>query len=76
MMGQLYALLLLAGVAYGIYLAWGLVVLVVTSPPGTVSDALASAKVDVDDEDFQRRRRRRRDDDAECRRGYSWEGED
>jgi hypothetical protein len=75
MQDQLQSLLILGCVAYGLYLAWGLLVLLVTAPRGSLLDALATAEVDEEEEDRQRRRRRR-DDDEELNQGYSWDDDD
>ena len=78
-MAQLYALLVLAGVGYFIYLAWGILVLLVTAPRGTFSDALEAASFDADDdeEDRQRRRRRRRaeedEEESEASHRFLWD---
>ena len=75
MQDQLQSLLILGCVAYGLYLAWGLLVLLVTAPRGSLLDALATAEVGEEEEDRQRRRRRR-DDDEELNQGYSWDDDD
>lgn len=75
MQDQLQSLLILGCVGYGLYLAWGLLVLLVTAPRGTLSKAMAMAEVDEEEEDRQRRRRRR-DDDDELNRGYSWDDDE
>jgi len=75
MQDQLRSLLILGCVAYGLYLAWGLLVLLVTAPRGSLLEALATAEVDEEEEDRQRRRRRR-DDDEELNQGYSWDDDD
>ena len=75
MQNQLNALLILGCLGYGLYLAWGLLVLLVTAPRGALFDALATAKIDEEEEDRQRRRRRR-DDDDELNRAYCWDDED
>lgn len=64
-MAQLHALLVLAGLGYFVYLAWGFLVLLVTAPPGTLSAALAEAQIDDEEEDRQRRRRRRAEQEEE-----------
>lgn len=75
MQDQLQSLLILGCVAYGLYLDWGLLVLLVTAPRGSLLEALATAEVDEEEEDRQRRRRRR-DDDEELNQGYSWDDDD
>lgn len=75
-MQQLHALLILGCIGYGLYLAWGLLVLLVTAPRGSLSEALAAATIDEDEEDRQFRRRRRDADDEELYRGYRWDEED
>lgn len=75
MQDQLQSLLILGCVGYGLYLAWGLLVLLVTAPRGSLLEALATAEVDEEEEDRQRRRRRR-DDDEEMNQGYSWDDDD
>jgi hypothetical protein len=75
MQDQLQSLLILGCVAYGLYLAWGLLVLLVTAPRGSLLEALATAEVDEEEEERQRRRRRR-DDDEELNQGYSWDDDD
>lgn len=75
MQDQLQSLLILGCVGYGLYLAWGLLVLLVTAPRGSLSEAMAMAEVDEEEEDRQRRRRRREDDD-ELNRGYSWDDDE
>lgn len=75
MRDQLNALLLLAVLGYGLYLAWGLLVLLVTAPRGSIIEAMATAEVDEEEEDRQRRRRRR-DEFDELNQGYSWDDDD
>lgn len=78
MQNQLNALLILGCLGYGLYLAWGILVLLVTAPRGALTDALATAKIDEEEEDRQRLRhhRRRRYDDDELNRDYCWDDED
>lgn len=80
MQNQLNALLILGCLGYGLYLAWGLLVLLVTAPCGALTDALATAKIDEDEEEEDRQRlrhhRRRRYDDDELDRDYCWDDED
>ena len=64
-MAQLNALLVLAAVGYFGYLAWGILVLLVTAPRGALSAALAAAEIDEEEEDRQRRRRRRDENDKD-----------
>ena len=74
-MQQLHALLILGCIGYGLYLAWGLLVLLVTAPSGSLLEALAAAKVDEEEEDRQRRRRRR-DEYDELNEAYRWDDDD
>lgn len=74
-MQQLHALLILGCIGYGLYLAWGLLVLLVTAPRGSISEALAAARVDEEEEDRQRRRRRR-DEYDELNEAYRWDDDD
>ena len=64
-MSQFQALLVLAGLGYFFYLVWGVLVLLVTAPPGSLSAALAEAEIDEEEEDRQRRRRRRAEQEEE-----------
>lgn len=75
MQDQVNALLLLAALGYGLYLAWGLLVALVTAPRGSLTEAMAMAEVDEEEEDRQRRRRRR-EDDEEWNQGYCWDDDD
>ena len=50
-MNQLYALAALACIFYFFYLAWKFMVLLVTAPRGSLTEALASAKLDEADEE-------------------------
>lgn len=75
MQDQVNALLLLAALGYGLYLVWGLLVVLVTAPRGSITEALAMAEVDEEEEDRQRRRRRR-EDDEEWNQGYCWDDDD
>jgi hypothetical protein len=74
-MQQLHALLILGCIGYGLYLAWGLLVLLVTAPRGSLTEALAAAEVDEEEEDRQRRRRRR-DEYDELNEAYRWDDDD
>ena len=76
MQNQFNALLLLGCLGYGLYLVWGLLVLLVTAPRGSITEALATATIDEDEEDRQFRRRRRDEDDEELYRRYRWDEED
>lgn len=62
-MAQIHALLVLAVVGYFGYLAWGILVLLVTAPRGALSAALAAAEIDEEEEDRQRRLRCRDEDE-------------
>ena len=76
-MAQLHALLVLAGLGYFAYLAWGVLVLLVTAPSGALSAAFAAAQIDDEEEDRQRRRRRRaeqEEDEADvAHHDYMWD---
>jgi len=74
-MQQIHALLILGCIGYGLYLAWGLLVLLVTAPRGSLTEALAAAEVDEEEEDRQRRRRRR-DEYDELNEAYRWDDDD
>lgn len=65
-MDQVYALAVLAGVVYFLYVVWGILVLLVTAPRGALSAAMAAAEIDDDEEDRQRRRRRRAEQEEEA----------
>ena len=77
-MDQLQALLVLAGLGYFLYLAWGVLELLVTAPPGTLSAALAEAEIDEEEEDRQRRRRRRaeQEDEDDAHHEFMWSDDD
>jgi hypothetical protein len=76
-MDQVQALLVLAGLGYFLYLAWGVLVLLVTAPPGTLSAALAEAEIDEEEEDRQRRRRRRAEqEDGDDAHEFMWSDDD
>ena len=72
---QLRALLILGFVGYGLYFVWGLLVLLVTAPRGSLTEALIAAEVDEEEEDRQRRRRNR-DEFDELNHSYSWGDDD
>ncbi|MBK7261609.1 MAG: hypothetical protein IPI03_06815 [Rubrivivax sp.] len=74
-MQQFHALLILGVVGYGLYLAWGLLVLLVTAPRGSLTEALAAAEVDEEEEDRQRRRRRR-DEYDDLNEAYRWDDDE
>ena len=75
MQQQLHALLILGCIGYGFYLAWSFLVLLITAPRGSLSEALAAATVDEEEEDRQLGRRLR-DEIDELNRGYSWDDDD
>lgn len=75
MQHQLNAILLLGCLGYGLYLAWSVLVLLVTAPRGLLTEALAAATIDEEEEDRQRRRRRR-DEHEESNLWYRWDEED
>lgn len=64
-MNQLSALAALACISYFFYLAWKFLVVLVTAPPGSLTEALASAELDEVEEERQRRRRLLLPDDDE-----------
>lgn len=73
-MAQFHTLLVLAVVGYFGYLAWGILVLLVTAPRGALSAALAAAEIDEEEEDRQRRRRCRDGDEeaTEVAHRFMW----
>ena len=76
MQHQLNAILILCCIGYGLHLAWGVLVLLVTAPRGSLTEAFAAATIDEDEEDRQFRRRRRDEDDEQLFRRYPWDEED
>lgn len=78
-MDRLNALLVLVGVGYLFYLAWSVLVLLVTAPPGALSAAFAEAQIDDEEEERQRRRRRRAEEEEESHayhHDYMWSDDD
>lgn len=64
-MDQIFGIMFLACCAYGVYLVYGLIVFLVTAPPGTLTDAMIAAEASPEEDARDRRRRRERREPSE-----------